>query len=39
MTVAVHVTVFAALVAIWLFTARLVAGHRHVQHLVDSAGH
>jgi cadmium resistance protein CadD (predicted permease) len=38
-TIAAYITVFAVMVGVWLLTARLVAGHRHVQHLLDSTGH
>ena len=38
-TVAVYLSVFAVMVAVWLLAARVVAGHRHVQHLVDTTGH
>jgi len=37
--IAIYLVVFAVMVAVWLLAARLVAGHRHVQHLVDTTGH
>jgi len=38
-TVAIYVIVFVVMVGFWLLAARLVAGHRHVQHLIDTTGH
>jgi len=35
----ITVAVFAVMVGVWLLAARLIAGHRHVQHLLDATGH